>query len=133
MTTDPLDILMPFYGDVALMQQAVRSILGRRRMVPNIRSGNRAERLAAERIAMNMPIQGSAADILKLAMLALQEPVTPGTRMILTVHDELVFEVPEGEVEEAKAKIRAAMEGVYQLAVPLEVDVGSGKDWSLAH
>lgn len=113
--------------------EAVRSILGRRRMVPNIRSGNRAERLAAERIAMNMPIQGSAADILKLAMLALQEPVTPGTRMILTVHDELVFEVPEGEVEEAKAKIRAAMEGVYQLAVPLEVDVGSGKDWSLAH
>lgn len=119
--------------DRARTGEAVRSVLGRRRMVPNIRSGNRSERLAAERIAMNMPIQGSAADILKLAMLALREPVTPGTRMILTVHDELVFEVPEAEVEEAKTKIRAAMEGVYSLAVPLVVDVGSGRDWSLAH
>jgi DNA polymerase-1 len=113
--------------------EAVSSILGRRRLVPNIRSGNRAERLAAERIAMNMPIQGSAADILKLAMLSLRKPVTPGTRMILTVHDELVFEVPEAEVEEAKTKIRTAMEGVYALAVPLLVDVGAGRDWSLAH
>jgi DNA polymerase-1 len=113
--------------------ESVRSVLGRRRMVPNIRSGNRAERLAAERIAMNMPIQGSAADILKLAMLALRDPVTPGTRMILTVHDELVFEVPLPEVEQAMTKIKAAMEAVYPLAVPLTVDIGQGPNWSQAH
>jgi DNA polymerase-1 len=113
--------------------QAVRSILGRRRVVPDIKSGNRARRLAAERIAMNMPIQGSAADILKLAMLQLVEPVTPGTKMILTVHDELVFEVPEDEVAEAMPKIAEQMESAYQLCVPLTVDVGHGKNWNEAH
>jgi DNA polymerase I len=113
--------------------EAVQSLLGRRRLLPSIRSANRAERLAAERIAMNMPIQGSAADILKLAMLALRKPVTPGTRMILSVHDELVFEVPEGELDEAKELIRKSMEGVYALAVPLDVDVGSARDWNAAH
>jgi len=89
--------------------------------------------LAAERIAMNMPIQGSAADILKLAMLALRGPVTPGARMILSVHDELVFEVPDAEVDLAKAKIRDAMQTVYELVVPLIVDVGSGPNWNAAH
>jgi DNA polymerase-1 len=113
--------------------ESVRSLLGRRRLLPAIRSGNRAERLAAERIAMNMPIQGSAADVLKLAMLALRKPVTPGARMILSVHDELVFEVPEAEVEEAKRRIKSAMESVLELAVPLTVDVGSGKNWNTAH
>jgi DNA polymerase I len=113
--------------------EAVRSLLGRHRLLPNIRSANRAERLAAERIAMNMPIQGSAADILKLAMLALREPPTPGARMLLTVHDELVFEVPDAEVPEAERKIKAAMENAYPLSVPLEVSVGHGKDWNSAH
>jgi DNA polymerase-1 len=113
--------------------ESVRSLLGRRRLVPAIRSGNRAERLAAERIAMNMPIQGSAADVLKLAMLALRKAVTPGTRMILSVHDELVFEVPEADVEEAKQRIKSAMESALSLAVPLTVDVGSGKNWNTAH
>src|SRR6187431_530065 len=113
--------------------EAVRSLLGRRRLLPTIRSANRAERLAAERIAMNMPIQGTAADLLKLAMLALRKPVTPGARMILSVHDELVFEVPEAEVAEAEAKIKAAMEHVYELAVPLTVEVGHGPNWNDAH
>jgi DNA polymerase-1 len=113
--------------------EAVRSLLGRHRLLPNIRSANRAERLAAERIAMNMPIQGSAADILKLAMLALQTPPTPGARMVLSVHDELVFEVPDAEVEAAEAKIKAAMESAYALSVPLEVSVGHGRDWNSAH
>ncbi len=113
--------------------EAVQSILGRRRLVADIKSGNRARRLAAERIAMNMPIQGSAADILKLAMLALSEPVTPGARMVLTVHDELVFEVPHAEVSEAEARIREKMEAVYPLAVPLVVDVGHGENWNAAH
>lgn len=113
--------------------EAVRSLLGRHRLLPNIRSANRAERLAAERIAMNMPIQGTAADILKLAMLALRDPPTPGARMVLSVHDELVFEVPETEVPEAELKIKAAMESAYALSVPLEVTVGHGRDWNSAH
>jgi DNA polymerase I len=113
--------------------EAVRSLLGRRRLLPTIRSANRAERLAAERIAMNMPIQGTAADLLKLAMLALKEPPTPGARMTLSVHDELVFEVPEAEAAEAEAKIKAAMESVYELAVPLIVEVGHGTNWNDAH
>ncbi len=119
--------------DAARAGEAVQSVLGRRRLVSDIKSGNRARRLAAERIAMNMPIQGSAADILKLAMLALAEPVTPGTRMVLTVHDELVFEVPEAEVDAASAAIREKMESVYPLDVPLVVDVGCGPDWNAAH
>jgi DNA polymerase-1 len=113
--------------------EAVRSALGRRRLLPAIRSANRSERLAAERIAMNMPIQGTAADILKLAMLALRKPPTPGTRMILTVHDELVFEVPLDEVDAACAGIKSAMQGVFPLEVPLVVDVGHGPNWNSAH
>lgn len=113
--------------------EAVRSILGRRRTVPDIKSGNRARRLAAERIAMNMPIQGSAADILKLAMLKLKTPVTNGTKMVLTVHDELVFEIPESEIEEACPLIVKAMESAYQLTVPLTVDIGHGMNWNAAH
>jgi DNA polymerase-1 len=119
--------------DAARAGEAVQSMLGRRRMLPDIKSGNRAKRFAAERIAMNMPIQGTAADLLKLAMLRLKTPVTPGTRMILTVHDELVFEVPDAEVEEAKARIRDAMQNVYPLDVPLVVDVGHGRNWNEAH
>ncbi|HYQ00206.1 MAG TPA: DNA polymerase I [Polyangiaceae bacterium] len=113
--------------------EAVRSLLGRRRLLPTIRSANRAERLAAERIAMNMPIQGTAADLLKLAMLSLKDPPTPGARMTLSVHDELVFEVPEAEAAEAEAKIKTAMEHVYELAVPLIVEVGHGSNWNDAH
>ena len=113
--------------------EAVRSLLGRRRLLPTIRSANRAERLAAERIAMNMPIQGTAADLLKLAMLALKDPPSPGARMTLSVHDELVFEVPEAEVAEAELKIKSAMEHVYELAVPLTVEVGHGPNWNDAH
>jgi DNA polymerase-1 len=119
--------------DESRSSESVRSLLGRHRLLPDIKSGNRSRRLAAERVAMNMPIQGTAADLLKLSMLALAEPVTPGTRMVLTVHDELVFEVPDGEVESAEAKIREKMQNVYPLDVPLVVDVGHGRDWMSAH
>jgi DNA polymerase-1 len=112
---------------------SVRTLFGRRRLIADLNHANRARRLAAERIAMNTPIQGTAADLLKMAMLRLANPVTPGSRMILTVHDELVFEVPDAEVEAAKATIREAMQSVYQLRVPLVVDVGSGPNWSAAH
>ncbi len=111
----------------------VRTMLGRIRKLPDIRSSHHGRRSAAERVAMNTPIQGTAADLLKLAMLRLREPVTPGTRMVLTVHDELVFEVPEAEVEQAMPAIANAMETVAELKVPLRVEVGSGAAWNLAH
>ncbi len=120
--------------DAARSGEAVRTILGRRRFLPNLHSANRGLRFEAERVAKNTPIQGTAADILKLAMIALGEgEVVPGARMILTVHDELVFEVPEGSVEEAGKRVKEAMEGALSLDVPLEVDVGSGAHWGEAH
>jgi DNA polymerase-1 len=91
-------------------------------------------RAEAERIAKNTPIQGTAADILKIAMVTLNDgAVVPGARMVLTVHDELVFEVPEDKAKEACARIKASMESALELDVPLVVDVGSGHNWSEAH
>jgi DNA polymerase-1 len=90
--------------------------------------------MEAERVAKNTPIQGTAADILKIAMVKLGSgDVVPGARMILTVHDELVFEVPEERVEEASKLIRDAMSSAVKLDVPLVVDVGSGASWNDAH
>lgn len=119
--------------DGARASESIHTLSGRRRMVPDIKNGNRQRRLAAERVAMNAPIQGTAADILKLAMLCFREPPTRGSRMVLTVHDELVFEVPEAEVAEAKERIKRGMEGVLSLDVPLAVDVGAGTTWKDAH
>ena len=82
---------------------------------------------------MNMPIQGTAADLLKMAMLRLQEPPSKGSRMVLTVHDELVFEVPEEEQKEARDNLRETMQSVIALAIPLVVDIGVGKNWMDAH
>jgi DNA polymerase-1 len=114
--------------------EAVRTVLGRRRFLPNLSSANRGLRLEAERVARNTPIQGTAADILKLAMIAIdRNPPTPGARMVLTVHDELVFEVPEGEAAEAGERIRERMRDAMQLVVPLVVDVGRGRSWAEAH
>jgi DNA polymerase I len=117
----------------ARLTGTVRTLLGRLRRVSDIKSNHFGRRAAAERVAMNTPIQGTAADLLKLAMLKLATPVTPGCRMILTVHDELVFEVPEAELEVALGAIKERMEGIYSLDVPLVVDVGHGSAWDLAH
>jgi DNA polymerase-1 len=117
----------------ARLGKAVRSLLGRRRYFNDIDSANRGLRLAAERMAMNMPIQATAADVLKLAMIQLDEPVTPGTRMVMTVHDELVFEVPNAEVELAKERIREVMQNVVSFSVPLLVDIGVAENWTDAH
>ncbi len=114
--------------------ETVRTLLGRRRFLPNLHSANRGLRFEAERIAKNTPIQGSAADLMKVALLALdRDPVSPGARMVLTVHDEVVFEVPEAEVAAAGARAKATMEGVAALRVPLVVDVAHGKNWAEAH
>jgi DNA polymerase-1 len=115
--------------EVARRGEAVRTLFGRQRLLPNIRSSNGMLRAAAERVAQNTPIQGTAADLLKLAMIKLREPAVPGARMVLTVHDELVFEVPEASVPEAMERVKRAMETVYPLDVPLEVDIGSGVNW----
>jgi DNA polymerase-1 len=114
--------------------EAVRTLLGRRRFLPNLHSANRGLRMEAERIAKNTPIQGSAADLMKLAMVKLgASPAAPGVRMVLTVHDELVFEVPKAHVEQAGTFIREAMQSAMRLDVPLVVDVGHGPSWADAH
>ncbi|WP_437967255.1 DNA polymerase I [Sorangium sp. So ce260] len=117
----------------AKRSESVRTLLGRRRLLPDLRSSDRMRRAQAERIAQNTPIQGTAADLLKLAMVRVPRPVVPGARMVLTVHDELAFEVPAEAVDEAKAKVRDAMESVFPLDVPLVVDIGHGPTWADAH
>jgi DNA polymerase-1 len=110
----------------------VRTLFGRRRPVPELNSRNGQMRAAAERVAVNMPIQGTAADILKRAMIDLHHELPARglkTRMILTVHDELLFEAPRVEVEAATALVRERMEAAAELVVPLTVDVGSGENW----
>jgi DNA polymerase-1 len=110
--------------------EVVHTLFGRRRSVADLRNTDRQRRSYAERIAQNTPIQGTAADLLKIAMVRLAEPVVPGARMVLTVHDELAFEVPDALVDEAKAKIKAVMEAVHPFDVPLIVDVGAGPTWA---
>ncbi|MDA1183949.1 MAG: DNA polymerase I [Acidobacteria bacterium] len=111
---------------------SVKTLFGRRRLMPDLNSRNGQIRARAEREAVNMPIQGTAADILKKAMIDLHGELPKrglATRMILTVHDELVFEGPKTEAESAVALVRERMEGVASLAVPLTVDVGFAENW----
>ncbi len=121
--------------DEARTTERVRTLFGRMRPIPEIKSQDTAARNRAEREAMNTPLQGTAADLLKLAMVKVHDRLKREkmkTRMILTVHDELVFESPEEEVDAAREVIRAEMEGVYPLNVPLKVDMGTGKNWKEA-
>jgi DNA polymerase I len=118
---------------------SVSTLLGRRRPLPEIRATRAQDRAYAERIARNTPIQGSAADLLKLAMIridrAIERGAAPvaGAELLLTVHDELVFEVPAAGAEELKHWVKNEMESVYSLDVPLVVDVGAGATWGQAH
>ncbi|VTP68751.1 DNA polymerase I [Serratia rubidaea] len=118
-------------------QGFVSTLDGRRLYLPDVRSSNGMRRKAAERAAINAPMQGTAADIIKRAMIAvdswLLEQKEPQVRVIMQVHDELVFEVHESVLEEASQRIRDLMEGSMTLAVPLKVDVGSGNNWEEAH
>jgi DNA polymerase-1 len=109
------------------------TIFGRRRYLPDLTSDNRQRREMAERMALNAPIQGSAADIIKVAMLNVHRELRGAdlrTRMLLQVHDELVLEVAEGERETAETLVRKGMGGAYELAVPLDVSVGFGHSWN---
>ena len=111
-----------------------QTLLGRRRYLPDLGSSNRVRREMAERMALNAPIQGSAADIIKLAMLRVGAALDQGfrSRMLLQVHDELVFEVAPGERERLEAMVRTQMAGAIQLDVPLDVSVGVGHNWEAA-
>jgi DNA polymerase-1 len=112
----------------------VKTMSGRRRLVPDLTSRDFQRRSAAERIAVNLPIQGTAADIMKRAMIDVHARLAsrPAARMILTVHDELLFEVPAGEAEEVAEVVRTTMQSAATLNVPLTVDVGIGENWKTA-
>lgn len=114
----------------------VETILGRRRYLKDINSRNQVVRGAAERNAVNAPIQGSAADIIKIAMIRIQEKLKAGnfkTKMLLQVHDELVFDAHKEEIDIVKHLIKTEMENAYQLKVPLDVEIGVGENWLEAH
>ena len=114
----------------------VTTLRGRRRYVPDLHSKSSQLLSAAERVAINTPIQGTAADIIKLAMLAIAARLRVSglrVRMLLQVHDELLFEVPEDETDRVGALVRESMERVMPLDVPLRVDVRSGRNWAEAH
>jgi len=109
-----------------------KTLLGRRRPIPDMQSRNPAARSFAERTAVNTPLQGTAADLIKVAMIRithLLEQEKLQARMLLQVHDELVFEAPSGESDRLKELVKTEMENVYELSVPLVVDVGSGPNW----
>ncbi len=114
----------------------VETILGRRRYLPDINSRNQVVRGAAERNAVNAPIQGSAADIIKIAMINIHQKLREGnfkTKMLLQVHDELVFDAYKPELDTIRPLIKSEMESAYQLVVPLDVEIGLGEDWLAAH
>lgn len=118
---------------LARAQGGARTLLGRWRPIPNLMSKSPQARHAAERVAQNTPMQGAGADIIKLAMLATSRRIARDklpARMLLTVHDELVFETPPAGAEELGAILKDEMEKVYQLAVPLEVDIGIADNWA---
>ncbi len=112
------------------------TIFGRKRQIPELRSPNKNTRQLGERLAINSPVQGSAADIIKIAMINIHERLNKEnlkTKMLLQVHDELLFEAPEEEMEKAKALVKEEMEDAVRLLVPLKVDIGAGKNWAEAH
>jgi DNA polymerase-1 len=114
----------------------VETVFGRRLWLPEIKSGAPVRRQAAERAAINAPMQGTAADLIKLAMVQVQrwlDEARMASLLIMQVHDELVLEVPEAELEQVKANVRALMQNVHRLDVPLVVDVGVGNNWDEAH
>jgi DNA polymerase-1 len=110
----------------------VRTLMGRRRAIPELRSGNPNTRRLGERLAVNTVIQGTAADIIKVAMVRCQSALRDSgakTRLVLQIHDELLFEGPPGEMDDATELVRREMCAAYQLDPPLEVDIGVGQDW----
>ncbi len=122
--------------ELAKRQGFVETVFGRRLWLPEINSPNGPRRAGAERAAINAPMQGTAADLIKLAMIAVSELLRHerlATRLVMQVHDELVFEVPDDELERVRHRVPALMSGVAELKVPLVADVGVGDNWDQAH
>ena len=122
--------------ELAREKKYVSTILGRRRYLRDIDSRNYTLRSFAERNAINTPIQGSAADIIKLAMIKIYNWIKKNnlkSKMIMQVHDELVFEVKNNELELFQSNIKSLMESVFDMKIPLSVDIGYGKNWLEAH
>ncbi|MDY6974271.1 MAG: DNA polymerase, partial [Thermodesulfobacteriota bacterium] len=122
--------------EMARTKGYVTTLFNRRRYLPDIQHNNRVIRAEAERMAVNTPVQGTAADLIKKAMINIHRRLNREeyqSKMLLQVHDELVFEVPEGELERLTTMLKEEMEGVYALRVPLRVDIGKGKNWDEIH
>jgi DNA polymerase-1 len=120
---------------IAKQKGYTETILGRRRYLPDLNNENRQRREIAERAALNAPIQGSAADIIKLAMLKVEKDLQAQkfkSRLLLQVHDELIFEVSPEENDSLSSLVKNAMSSAYKLKVPLDVNIGMGKSWDLA-
>jgi DNA polymerase-1 len=114
----------------------VTTLFGRRRFIPELSSSTASVRSFGERTAVNTPIQGTAADLIKLAMIHIHQRLQQErlhSKMILQVHDELVFEVADSEIDLMKKLVKEEMEGVLMLSVPIKVDMGVGKNWDEAH
>jgi DNA polymerase-1 len=114
----------------------VETVFGRRLWLPEIGSSSPARRQGAERAAINAPMQGTAADLIKMAMIAVEHWLADthlASKLIMQVHDELVLEVPDGELERVKRELPKLMSGVARLSVPLVVDIGAGPNWDKAH
>jgi DNA polymerase-1 len=114
----------------------VETVFGRRLWLPEINGGSGPRRQAAERAAINAPMQGTAADLIKLSMIAVQDWIEASNvkaKMIMQVHDELVLEVPEDELSEVRKRLPELMCGVASLKVPLVAEVGAGANWEEAH
>jgi len=114
----------------------VTTLLNRRRYLPEIHSPTAFIRQASERMAINTPLQGTAADIIKVAMIRIQNRIEAlgfSTKMIMQVHDELVFETPEEEFQQVVPLIQREMETVLELSVPLRISTQAGKNWAEAH
>lgn len=114
----------------------VETLSGRRRYIAGIDSSDRMESQMAERMAVNTPVQGSAADLIKIAMIRIQKRINDEQlplRMMLQVHDELVFECPKDQVDTLAAMVKSEMENAMQLQVPLVASVGFGENWLIAH
>jgi DNA polymerase-1 len=121
---------------MAKSQGYVQTVFGRRLYLPEINSPNGPRRGAAERAAINAPMQGTAADLIKLSMVQVQRALDEGrlqTRVIMQVHDELVFELPQSELDWVRAEVPRLMAGVARLRVPLLAEVGFGPNWEQAH
>ena len=119
--------------DEARKDGYTQTVLGRRRYLPDLTSDNRQRREMAERMALNAPIQGSAADIIKVAMLRVHRQIREQglrSRMLLQVHDELLFEAAAGELDRLRELVHTEMCEAFELTVPLEVSMGTGRSWA---